>query len=564
MEFLHKLLLSVLCVILIQGAQAIDIGFSASNGGESVAMSNTYLVDDSVSVSESASATFDGLGITDSRDVFGSGDAYLYQELQGTDGGNDWTADHTLWTVNTAILRDTSSASLKPASCQVSRSSDVRNSDTAATELYGHQGRDHAGEFSYVSGGDLSDTQNLAIGNSVEVSHIVDLDVDGQNMNVGGQGYSKAWNDDGSFAEVYSNVICNGVLNAYQTSKADGNAKASASVNIEGEGYSEQVNGQTVIYPVGYTYSIAKDTDNNIASTSARVWEGTLTSELSAEAGNSASASQVTDVDAVLGRASGYAENHLPAMEVNGGDPYYYGSARFGAVAPNLHAEVKSSATLDRVDIDAETNLDKKAIILEPFHIHCGNCGQDHQGYHSAGDVASHVLEESRYATWQYTDSAATEDRFEEELGKGYDVALISAHMSPNTIGLSTGDPAASGWWGGDKVTANELENYYAPSTDSLVVLEGCSSLGDTGPGTLYDAVSDASVVVGFPNDVYIAWAEDSIGQMFLNLRGGGTLGDSMNYVNGPYRDGRIAYYGWDPSGFSLVIRAPDGGSWTL
>ena len=330
--FMYMLIYS----LLIQGTYAIDVSFSASNGGESVGICNSYLVDDSVSVSERASASFNGVVMTDSREVSGNGDANMRQDLFGSGGGADWNADHIIWTVNAAGLRDKNSASLKPVSCKVSRSTDVWNSDIAAAALYGHQGGDHAVVSSYVSGGDLSDTQNLEIGHSVEVSQRVSMNV--YSGDKYGRAYSESWDDDGNYAGTNVDMF-EGELATNQRAKAADGSSAVASQSSE------------MVAKEGSAWSYAEDADGNWVD--AHVWVtdvwgaiGELSTEQTVEAGDSAKAYQETYTNADIGAIGGRAVNHS--------DEYYFTVEWLKAVqyeAININVESECVATSDRVSV---------------------------------------------------------------------------------------------------------------------------------------------------------------------------------------------------------------------
>ena len=74
------------CLLLPSGAYSIGVSFSASGGGGSVGLNSIYNLDDSVSASEGASASFGQVGITDTRSVSGTGNVQADQSYSGSGG----------------------------------------------------------------------------------------------------------------------------------------------------------------------------------------------------------------------------------------------------------------------------------------------------------------------------------------------------------------------------------------------------------------------------------------------------------------------------------------------
>ena len=95
-----------------------------------------------------------------------------------------------------------------------------------------------------------------------------------------------------------------------------------------------------------------------------------------------------------------------------------------------------------KVDINAETNLEKNAIILEPYYwefkTDMAYPPMNHPAIGSDGDTLSYYLSRNGYNVWWYQDSAVTKEKV---LGiDDYRVALISSHMSSDHISLSRDD----------------------------------------------------------------------------------------------------------------------------
>ena len=103
---------------MAQNVHTIDIHFSASDGGgNSVSIWDSYQVDDSVEVSEKASASFNDLGMTDSRSMTGHGDVDAVQRYSGSSGYSGQSHFET----EDASIQMTSSANLNPNSFQASQ-----------------------------------------------------------------------------------------------------------------------------------------------------------------------------------------------------------------------------------------------------------------------------------------------------------------------------------------------------------------------------------------------------------------------------------------------------------
>ena len=88
-------------------------------------------------------------------------------------------------------MQDVSSACLKSDSCKVSRSIIVEDGNIATIALHGYQRGCYTKVSSYMKDGDLSNTQELAIGNSIEASQGADMDA------IYGEAYSEAEDSEG-------------------------------------------------------------------------------------------------------------------------------------------------------------------------------------------------------------------------------------------------------------------------------------------------------------------------------------------------------------------------------
>ncbi len=227
-------------MISIQGVLAIDISFSASNGGQSVSIWDTYLVDDSVSVSGTSSATFDNLGMTDSRNVFGSGDAYLRQRLQGSGGGDDWTASHLLVTSGSSGILDLSGVALGPTACDLARSINVYGTASVMVEGDAAQGPDSSGVTVALNGdGDADGTYSgsliMSTGHSADV--ILNSKIEGAVI--------KNSPNDGIFSEAQGSGAANSI--AVVDTTIQGATSSGVHVNtLDGGTSSLSIDGSTI------------------------------------------------------------------------------------------------------------------------------------------------------------------------------------------------------------------------------------------------------------------------------------------------------------------------------
>ena len=114
------------CVLLVQGAYSIDVGFSVESGGESASLESSYDVDTGVSVSEESTASPGQATIENSRSVTGTGDITASQTYSGS-GGYSGTSFFKTGAGSLA-----SSASLNPTSLsalQIVSASGVSNAE---------------------------------------------------------------------------------------------------------------------------------------------------------------------------------------------------------------------------------------------------------------------------------------------------------------------------------------------------------------------------------------------------------------------------------------------------
>lgn len=225
---LFRLILPIACLMIIQGVHAIDFHFSASCGGESVGMTDSYDVDDSVGVSGTSSASFNGgVSMTDSKSLSGSGDANINQMMFGSGGGADYVINYALETFGASSIEGSGSSALTPVAGSVSRSVSTAGTTKMTSSLSGTQGGDFAAVCSYGYSADISTSQSVATGQSVTAS---------QNMNAEGyyaeaEGYAE--DAEGNYVDIYASTLF-GTLDASQGVETTNSAAGHQNTVIDG------------------------------------------------------------------------------------------------------------------------------------------------------------------------------------------------------------------------------------------------------------------------------------------------------------------------------------------
>jgi hypothetical protein len=214
--------------LIFQGAYAIDIHFSASGGGESVGIAESYNVEDSIGISSRASASFDGgFQISEEDRLWGSGNADINQAFYGSGGGADYVINYVLETVGASDIGGRGSACLMPSKGSVSRSASTAGASETYAELWGTQGGDVAGVESYGFLADVSASQAVATGGSVAASQKVEA------QGVYAVAYGGGVDSEGSYVDIYATVT-DGTLDASQGVKAGNSAAGRQSAVVEG------------------------------------------------------------------------------------------------------------------------------------------------------------------------------------------------------------------------------------------------------------------------------------------------------------------------------------------
>ena len=278
---------AVICILILQGASAINIHFSASSGGQTVGVVDSYSIDDSVGVSGKASASFGGgVSIEESNSLWGSGSAIMNQAFYGSGGGADYVIYRALSTLEASKIAASASSTLTPAAGKVSTTLSTTGSLETASELWGVQGGDIAGVGSGAILADISTSQSVATGGSVAAS---------QKMSAEGMeawAYARAVDADWNYASTYAEMV-DGTLATVQGAEAGNSATAGQTTEIEAY--------------YGWASSYAWDADGNWARTYAEMEDGdgkgSLLTDQVAEAGNSVMTGQFTVIQGERGYA---------------------------------------------------------------------------------------------------------------------------------------------------------------------------------------------------------------------------------------------------------------------
>ena len=196
----------LLVVCSAQGGQAIDVSFSAENGGEEVGVSSSYDVDSDISVSESSTASFGNTPrIENSRQISGTGDANATQSCTG----NTYTSRST-YDASDASTSFSGSAILLPQSLSASQVAGASGGN-ADSSISVTQAGTTASISSGMTDGAMSSSQSIWTG-SAHASQ--SISAAGEEVRFGGsaasggrQGYlgAKTKNYDGTLVSTATN-----------------------------------------------------------------------------------------------------------------------------------------------------------------------------------------------------------------------------------------------------------------------------------------------------------------------------------------------------------------------
>lgn len=306
----------ILSMVLVPGSLAIEVGFSASDGGETVEVYDNYEVDNSVSINERATADFGQVHIGDGRTVSGSGSARMDQTYRGSGG---YIGYNSLSTSGASRIGVESSACILPKMLGVVQSISFSDTDWAQLSLGAVRQIEQVRETGVLGSGSMSSRQSLevksgmasyqktfaegdmalfgstavdALGNRADTyaqvdhgtlateqnakersSGVPDLAIANQLSSIAGssmQAGSSAKTFDGQLAELNLGIT-GGILNTYQEARADTDARVSEhSLATDADG-------------ISYTTSVQNaDGDRVSDHFNAKLSKGTFSSQQSA------------------------------------------------------------------------------------------------------------------------------------------------------------------------------------------------------------------------------------------------------------------------------------------
>ncbi len=160
---------SITCLLVLQGAYAIDMYFSASDGGgESVSIWDSYNVDDSVEVSGESAASFGGgLAIDDKRTIAGPGDVYA---VQGYSGSGCYSGANYIYARDASRTLACGSAHLTPNTLNVVQDVSIDGADESAVVSTAYQGVRGTMQHAFVFDGSLDSKQTIKVDDGIATS----------------------------------------------------------------------------------------------------------------------------------------------------------------------------------------------------------------------------------------------------------------------------------------------------------------------------------------------------------------------------------------------------------
>jgi hypothetical protein len=163
------LIISITCLLIFQGAYAIDMHFTASDGGgRSVSIWDHYEVDDGVCVGGQTSASFkDGLTINDMRKISGPGDIYA---VQGYSGSGGYAGASYIYARDASHTLALGSAHLTPGALGVVQDVSIHDAEVSAVVSKGSLGGRGAMQHASVMDGSMDSRQTIDIDGAIATS----------------------------------------------------------------------------------------------------------------------------------------------------------------------------------------------------------------------------------------------------------------------------------------------------------------------------------------------------------------------------------------------------------
>ena len=162
-------MISITCLLIFQGAYAINMQFSASDGGgNSVSIWESYNVDNSVEVKGQSSAAFgEGLKIDDRRGVAGPGSIYA---VQGYAGSGGYVGMSYIYAEDAAQTLARGSARLTPGALGVVQDVSIKDAEMSAVVSTAERCGRGAMQHAFVGDGSLKSTQTIDIDRVIATS----------------------------------------------------------------------------------------------------------------------------------------------------------------------------------------------------------------------------------------------------------------------------------------------------------------------------------------------------------------------------------------------------------
>ena len=193
------IIILMLTFIIIPPSPAIDVGFSVSDNGGTVAINDKYSVSDSVSVHESGTGGFRPASISSQREVSGPGSINMAQTYSGSGGYNGF---NYLFSNNASNNAVHSSASLTPNTLSVSQRASFSNAQQVKFCLGACRGEELVKHYGWLNDGSLSMDQSLNV-NCGSMEALIDAHMIAREGLVGSKAVDGLGSEADTLAKIY-------------------------------------------------------------------------------------------------------------------------------------------------------------------------------------------------------------------------------------------------------------------------------------------------------------------------------------------------------------------------